>query len=75
MTPPAISQIDEKERNLALELLAEGSVTVSDVAALVKQSRQLVHHWAKRAGIDPIKCREDYLRRLWFARLKKRKGK
>jgi hypothetical protein len=75
MTPPAISEIDEKDRALALELLAEGSATVSDVAFLLGQSRQIVHHWARRAGVDPIERREKYLRRLWFARQRKRKGK
>lgn len=73
MTPRDISEVSEKDRALALYVLAEGSLTVSEVAFVLGQSRQIVQHWAKREGIDPIEARKDYVRRLWFARQKRRR--
>jgi transposase-like protein len=57
--------IPDTIRERALRLLAEGHATLSEVAELAGTSRQLVRHWANRAGIDPGKARDRYLRELW----------
>ena len=49
----------------ALALLAHGRATMAETADLASTSRQLVRHWAKRAGIDPVVTRRQYLEREW----------
>jgi hypothetical protein len=68
------STADEDARAVALELLREGEATVSDAARLAGVDRQLVHYWAKAAGIDPNAARDTRLARQWRARMAKRKG-
>lgn len=71
---PENSTADDDARAVALELLREGEATVSDAARLAGVDRQLVHYWAKAAGIDPNGARDTRLARQWRAKMAKRKG-
>jgi hypothetical protein len=53
---------------VAIKILAEGLATQSEVARLAGVDRQLVRHWAMRAGIDPAKARAQLLAKLWNKR-------
>jgi hypothetical protein len=55
-------------RQVAIKILAEGLATQSEVARLAGVDRQLVRHWAMRAGIDPAKARTQVLAKLWNKR-------
>jgi hypothetical protein len=56
---------DEATIKRALRLMRAGRATMAEVAHLAGTSRQLVAHWAQRAGVDPIAARRAYLERLW----------
>jgi predicted HTH domain antitoxin len=60
--------IDDTTREKALKLLRRGMITQAEAAELTGMSRQLVHHWVKRDGIDIEKARRAYLKRLWSGR-------
>src|SRR5262245_54495249 len=60
-----ISLMTHSDKDRAMRLLAQGLITTSEAAELVGRSRQAVHVWTKRAGIDPIKRRQVRVRQLW----------
>lgn len=62
------SRADERTIKRALQLMRTGRATQSEVAELAGRSRQIVRHWAQRAGIDPQAARQAYLARLWRGR-------
>jgi transposase-like protein len=72
MTTKTSTEISEQTRRAALEMLGEGLATLSEVARLAGVDRQLVRHWAMRAGINAAKARTAWLGKAW--RLKVRKG-
>jgi hypothetical protein len=53
----------------ALALLQAGQITVTEVAGLLRTSRQLVWHWCRRRGIDAPAARKHYLQELWKERV------
>jgi hypothetical protein len=63
----------DRTRRAALEMLGEGLATLSEVARLAGVDRQLVRHWAMRAGINVTKSRAAWLGKAW--RLKLKSGK
>jgi len=56
---------DSQTIKAALALLSNGRATMAEIADLASTSRQLVAFWAKRAGIDPMETRRQYLARVW----------
>ena len=52
-------------RSTAVRLFKLGHLTISEAAELAGVSRQAVRAWALDAGINPLRTRERYLRRLW----------
>jgi transposase-like protein len=60
-------------RERALKLIAEGRVSVSEMARLTDISQQVMHVYARRAGIDPLAARRQYLEGLWRYRSGKRR--
>jgi hypothetical protein len=64
----ARSNTDAATIKAALSMLRTGAATVAEVAELAGRSRQIVAHWAKRAGIDPIAARGERLARQWERR-------
>ena len=54
-----------------LALVRKGAVTLTEAAQLAGTSRQLVRHWAIRAGINSAAARDAYLRSVWRAALKR----
>jgi hypothetical protein len=65
----ARSNTDAATIKAAESMLRTGAATVSEVAILAGRSRQLVTHWAARAGIDPVAARAERLARQWEQRL------
>jgi hypothetical protein len=63
----------DQSKRAALEMLGEGLATLSEVARLAGVDRQLVRHWAMRAGINVTKSRAAWLGKAW--RLKLKRGK
>jgi transposase-like protein len=61
----------DETRRAALEMLGEGVATLSEVARLAGVDRQLVRHWAMRAGIDVGKTRAARLREIWRSKVGK----
>jgi DNA invertase Pin-like site-specific DNA recombinase len=59
------------ERAAAVDLLAKGLATPSEVAHLAGVSRQLVQHWTAQAGIDWRHAREERLSKEWQKRLQR----
>jgi hypothetical protein len=59
------STTDEKTIKAALRMLRAGAATLSEVAELAGTSRQLVRHWAMRAGIDAGQARAKHLKKRW----------
>jgi hypothetical protein len=51
--------------------MAEGLATLSEVARLAGVDRQLVRHWAMRAGINVTKARAARLREMWRSKVGK----
>ena len=62
------STTDEATIKAALAMLRLGIATQSEVAELAGTSRQLVRHWATRAGVDAPGARAEYLKREWEKR-------
>jgi hypothetical protein len=62
------STTDETIIKAALAMLRIGIATQAEVAELAGTSRQLVRHWATRAGIDAPAARAEYLKREWQKR-------
>jgi hypothetical protein len=58
-------------RRVVIEILAEGLATQSEVARLAGIDRQLVRHWAMRAGINVSKARGARLREIWRTKVGK----
>jgi transposase-like protein len=73
MTTKTSTDISDQTRRAALEMLGEGLATLSEVARLAGVDRQLVRHWAMRAGINVTKSRAAWLSKAW--RLKLKRGK
>jgi len=48
-----------------VRLFKLGHLTISEAAELAGVSRQAARAWALDAGINPLRTRERYLRRLW----------
>lgn len=63
------SNTDEATIKAAESMLRTGAATVAEVADLTGRSRQIVAHWARRAGIDPLTARRERLERTWSARV------
>lgn len=51
-----------------LEMLRSGECTVAEAGRLAGEDRQLVHHWAMKAGLDPVTIRSARLARLFKER-------
>ena len=62
---------DERVRAAALALLRAGVVMPAEAAGLAGVSRQLVMHWAARAGVDWRAARDEYLVQEWSRRIKR----
>lgn len=56
--------IDPTIKAEALKLLARGAATSAEIAYALGISRQAVHLWCQKAGIDPIEARAAYVRKL-----------
>jgi hypothetical protein len=52
-------------RQVAIDLLRRGLVTPSELAPLVKLSKQAVYKWAYQAKIDMVKARKRYVKECW----------
>lgn len=48
-------------RKLAMRMLREGKITVTEAATIALVSRQRVLVWCENAGLDPAKAREAWL--------------
>ena len=57
--------ITDSKKRRALKLLAQGRVTVSEMSRLAGISQQMMHTYARQAGIDPVAARRRYLEDLW----------
>ena len=57
------SNTDEATIKAAVSMLRKGHATVAEVAALFGRSRQIVTHWAARAGVDVPARRAAFLER------------
>jgi len=53
------------KQEAALRLLRDGRTTMAEIAGLLHTSRQLINHWCRRRGINPVAAREHYLAKLW----------
>ena len=53
------------KQEAALRLLRDGRATMAEIAGLLHTSRQLINHWCRRRGINPVAAREHYLAKLW----------
>jgi transposase-like protein len=73
MTTKTSTDISDHTRRAALEMLGEGLATLSEVARLAGVDRQLVRHWAMRAGINVTKSRAAWLGKAWRLKLKRDK--
>jgi transposase-like protein len=71
MTRDSSTAAADRTRRAALEMLAEGLATHSEVARLAGVDRQLVRHWAMREGIDVSKTRAARLRETWRSKVGK----
>jgi hypothetical protein len=71
MTRDYNTEIADWARRAAVEILSEGLATHAEVARLAGVDRQLVRHWAMRAGINVSKSRAAWLRKTWQKRTQK----
>lgn len=62
----------ETKVRAAVAMMRAGIATQAEVAELAQESRQLVRHWAKRAGIDATETRRARLEREWARRVNHR---
>lgn len=56
--------IDPTTKARALKLLERGAATSAEVAFALDVSRQAIQQWCDKAGIDPVKARATYVRKL-----------
>lgn len=56
-------------RRAAVSMLRAGIATLSEVAELAGESRQLVRYWAIAEDINPSKLRQAWLAKEWRKRL------
>ena len=56
---------DGNIRRAAMALLARGDVTAAEATELAGVSRQLMHHWIKRANMDWERIRQRRLLKAW----------
>lgn len=78
MTRKPTTERDPLARPAVLDLLREGSATLSEAAELAGTTRQLVAYWARTEGIDPMLTRAARLAKLWKqkrARIRRRSGR
>jgi hypothetical protein len=71
MTKKKNTEMADQTRRAALEILGEGLATQSEVARIAGVDRQLVRHWAMRAGINVAKVRMAWLRETWRRKIQK----
>jgi transposase-like protein len=71
MTTKTSTDISDHARRAALEMVGEGLATLSEVARLAGVDRQLVRHWAMRAGINVTKSRAAWVGKAWRVKLKR----
>jgi hypothetical protein len=74
MTKAAALQAKERRANqqrAGLALLKSGRATTSEVARLLKSSRQRVQNWVQTRGIDVTKVRARWLAKEWKTELEK----
>ena len=64
MTRKRPMHISERRRAHILELLDNGLILQTGAAQLLGVARQLVHQWCARERIQPVRCRQRYLREL-----------
>jgi predicted HTH domain antitoxin len=57
----ARSNTDEATIKAAVSLMRKGHATLAETADLFGRSRQIVRHWAQRAGLDVAAARAAYL--------------
>lgn len=62
----------ETKVRAAVAMMRLGLATQAEVAELAGESRQLVRHWAMRAGIDATEARRARLAREWASRVNHR---
>ena len=63
--------LTEAERDLAVELLSEGVVTVPELAKELDVSRQSLQQLAERRGLyGLLKIRAKFVKELWYEELK-----
>ena len=64
MTRKRPMHVSERRRTHVLDLLGSGLVLQSEAAELLGVARQLIHQWCERERIQPVRCRQRYLREL-----------
>jgi hypothetical protein len=64
MTRKRPMHISEDRRAHILELLDSGLILQTEAARLLGVARQLIHQWCERERIQPVRCRQRYLREL-----------
>ncbi len=52
-------------RKRAEAIIRKGMASYVELAKLASVSRQAMRQLAVRAGIDPVKARENYLTKIW----------
>ena len=62
----------ETKVRAAVAMLRLGLATQAEIAEVAGESRQLVRHWAKRAGIDAAEIRRERVAREWARRVNHR---
>ena len=62
--------VDPEARRAALALLSQGMITIAEAVELAGVSRQLMHHWVRRAGIDWQRIRQARLAAWWRKELR-----
>jgi len=65
-----MAAVDTEAKRAALALLARGMVTIAEAAEHAGVSRQLMHHWVKRAGVDWQRIRRARRARWWRKELR-----
>ena len=61
-------------REKAVRLLKSGRITFAEAAELCGVSRQAVRFWCLVAGVDAVKARQRFLRRLWNSQIVSKKS-
>lgn len=66
-----MAAVDPEAKRAALGLLARGMVTIAEAAEHAGVSRQLMHHWVRRAGVDWRRIRQARRATWWRKELKR----